>query len=277
MTKALREAKVHTSWLSPTRSTSGRSTRFVDAILDRRGRTVSRRRSVPLQAPRRRTRDLQQPGAAADQDHGARRAGLLSGHGAVGSARSSIPTTGGRSITSSGAQLLERADGGARRRAPAIAGSSLAQRARRPREAVHDGARALRGAGRGTRDVVRRRRVCAAARPPARGASRLFAFARRRRQAASRITCVPRLVATLVADSAARRSAASVWGDTRVAAAGRLAGDAARCVHAAPRDASHSTANGVRSPPRTVRATSRGAAAGATPPDAPLLRRRCCT
>ena len=95
MTKALREAKVHTSWLSP------------DEEYETRGARVRRRdprspagpflAGVPaVPGARRRARHLQQPRAAADQDHRARRARLLPGHRAVGSVarRSRQPAPG---------------------------------------------------------------------------------------------------------------------------------------------------------------------------------------
>ena len=50
MTKALREAKVHTSWLSPDEGTNGRSTRFIDAILDGRRANPFLQSFLPFQA-----------------------------------------------------------------------------------------------------------------------------------------------------------------------------------------------------------------------------------
>ena len=98
MTKALREAKVHTSWLSPDEEYEAAVERFVDARFSiGGGRTLFLQSFEPFAGARRGARHLQQPRAAADQDHRAGRAGLLSGHRAVGSQsrRSGQPPAGG--------------------------------------------------------------------------------------------------------------------------------------------------------------------------------------
>ncbi len=85
LTKALREAKVHTSWLSPDEEYESAAAGFVDAILDEPA-VESVHADVPaVPGARRRARHLQQPGAAPDQDHRARGARFLPGHGALGS------------------------------------------------------------------------------------------------------------------------------------------------------------------------------------------------
>ena len=83
MIKALREAKVAHELAEP-----GRRVRGGGAPLRRRD-PRSAEPAVPARLPsvsgaHRRARHLQQPRAAADQDYGARRAGFLSGHRAVG-------------------------------------------------------------------------------------------------------------------------------------------------------------------------------------------------
>ena len=115
MTKALREAKVHTSWLSPDEEYEEAVARFVRTHpRSPAAEPVSRSvRAVP--GADRRARHLQQPRAAADQDHRARRAGLLPGHGAVGSdARRSRQPAAGR-LSRAGARRWTAVPGAARR------------------------------------------------------------------------------------------------------------------------------------------------------------------
>src|SRR5262249_15048160 len=205
MVKALREAKVHTTWLVPDEEYEGAVLRFIDAILDRRRpnlflqtlQTFQARVAelgiynslaqllVKITAPG--VPDFYQgtelwdlslvdPDNRRPVDYDARRRML-----------DLIPANG------SGADLLEhRTDG---------------------RVKLFVMARAL-DAGARFRDLFERgdyvplqtagtRREC------------LFAFARRNGAAIS-ITCVPRLVASLMPDAATPPLGASIWGDTRI-------------------------------------------------------------
>ena len=209
MTKALREAKVHTSWLSPKEDYESAVLAFVDAILDERHGHPFLQSFLPFQA---RVAELgiynslaqllikvTAPGVPdfyqgtelwdlnlvdpdnrrpVDFEHRRR---LLAG----------LPPCAGRDA--SGAELLEhRADGRIKMFATT--------------RALHVRA--------GMRDVFERgeyvplrtsgeRRDC------------LFAFARRNGDSLA-ITCVPRLVASLVPDASGPPLGAAVWSDTRI-------------------------------------------------------------
>ena len=102
--KALREAKVNTTWVSPDEEYERAVEHFVRgdpraAPAEPVPRIV---RAVP--GSHRPARHLQQPGADADQDHRARRARFLSGHRDCGTFGSSTPTTVVRSTTARAAR-----------------------------------------------------------------------------------------------------------------------------------------------------------------------------
>ena len=204
--KALREAKVAHQLAEPGRGvrSGGRSVR-ASAILDRRrARRSCSVRAVP--GARRGARHLQQPGAAADQDHGARRSRFLSGHRAVGSDPRRSRQSASRRLRRGAADCWRRAAERRRRRR-----CSAHSRARRPRQAVRHDPRA--GGARALREVFERATTCRC-RPPARGATRC---SRSRGVAATAlaITCVPRLVASLMPDGPAPPVGDEVWADTR--------------------------------------------------------------
>ena len=212
MTKALREAKVHTSWLSPDEEYEDAVQRFVEAILDPPpGRAVSRRRSCRSRRVSRSSGIYNSLAQLADQDHRARHSRLLPGHRAVGpeSRRSGQPPSGRLRPSSSDP---ERADvpardgqpgpgGRAARPSRGTAGSRCSSRHARSRRA---GASARRSS----------RRVRAASNN--RRTTRLRCSRSRDATAPSTpITCVPRLIASVVPDAAGPPLGA-VWLDTRV-------------------------------------------------------------
>ncbi len=194
--KALREAKVHTSWLSP------------DEAYEAGGRAVRRR--DPRSPPGEPFLEAFVPFQARVAELGIYNslAQLLIKITAPGvpdfyqgtelwDLTSSIPTTGGRSTTRIGAA----------RRWPSADGSDAAADA--ARRAGADGrvklfvmtprARRARGAARASTTAA----TTCRSRRPAHGASRVFAFAAPARGPESAITCVPRLVG--VADAGRRR------------------------------------------------------------------------
>ncbi len=181
MTKALREAKVHTSWLSPDEAYEKAVARFVDAILDRRRPNPFLQAFLPFQA---RVAELGIYNSLAQllhQDHRARRAGFLSGHRAVGSqpGRSRQPAAGGL--------RAERARQRWRLAAPIRCKRRRAarQRARRAHQACSRCRARWRRVRRRTRRCTRTASTC---RSTTVGSRRecLFAFARRHSRATSR-------------------------------------------------------------------------------------------
>ena len=203
MTKALREAKVHTSWLSPDEEYERAVARFVRRDPRSPPAEPVPQAFAPFQARVAELGHLQQPRAAADQDHRARRARFLSGHRAVGSdaGRSRQPPPGRLRRRA----RAERARGwrvGATPIRPAL--RRLLERRRRPRSRCSSMTRALATRGRHARRL-RAGRLRAARRPP--GARRDCVFAFARGTATPAITCVPRLIATLMPDGRRRRSA----------------------------------------------------------------------
>lgn len=215
MIKALREAKVHTGWLSPDGRYEAAVTRFVESILDRRPGNPFLQSFVPFQA---RIADLgiynslsqllvkmTAPGVPdfyqgselwdlnlVDPDNRRpvdyrRRAELLAGF-APGHCE------GGCSTAGAARELLDRRSDG-RIKLFAIA-RTLATRAR------------MRG-------VYERGEYLALA-PEGSRAECVFAFARCDEHAVA-LTCVPRLVAALTPEVAAPPIGDAVWGDTRLA------------------------------------------------------------
>jgi (1->4)-alpha-D-glucan 1-alpha-D-glucosylmutase len=207
MTKALREAKVHTSWLSPDEQYERAVTRFVDGILDRRRPNPFLQVFQPFQA---RVADLgiynslaqllikiTAPGvpdfyqgtelwdlALVDPDN--RRAVDYQKR------RRRLRDLKGAAPDAIGGLLDQRADG---RIKLFLMTRALEARAQMRTVYEHGDYVPLETAG--------SRRDC------------LFAFARRHDEGAA-LTCVPRLVATLTPDAASPPIGPGVWGDTRI-------------------------------------------------------------
>ncbi len=108
MNKAIKEAKLHTSWIN----TNDAYERAVDAL---RARGLESGARQPVSGRGRGAPALARPRgravvavAALAEDHRARRARLLPGHGAVGPVAGAIPTIGGRSSMESGARCWRK-------------------------------------------------------------------------------------------------------------------------------------------------------------------------
>ena len=203
MTKALREAKVHTSWLSPDHEYEAAVERFVRAILERGRPNLFLRAFEPLQA----------------------RVAQLGIYNSLSQLLIKI-TAPGIPDFYQGSELWDLnlvdpdnrrpVDYDGRRRALAAVGGAdpaalLEQRAD-GRVKMFVAARAL-AARAAQRDLYERGEYL----PIRTGGARrecLFAFARGGEDAV--ITCVPRLIATLIPEGTAPPLGAAAWGDTRI-------------------------------------------------------------
>jgi (1->4)-alpha-D-glucan 1-alpha-D-glucosylmutase len=227
MTKALREAKVHTSWLSPDLPYEDAVTRFIEAILDRRRPNLFLQTFQPFQARIAELGiynslaqllikitapgipdfyqgtelwdlNLVDPDNRRPVDYGQRKQLLAdlepfaSASRATATHATAAPGNADPTPEAIAALLGARQDGRIKLFAMARALGARA-RMRRVFEQGDYIPLSISGA----------RRDC------------LFAFARRHSDGVA-LTCVPRLVATLIPDAAAPPIGSSVWGDTRV-------------------------------------------------------------
>ena len=197
MTKALREAKVHTSWLSPTRSTKRRSSASSARSSIAGGRTRSCSRSCRFRRASRSSASTTASRSCSIKITAPGVPDFYQGTRAVG------PDAGRSRQPAAGRLRRTRAE-----RSPGLGGADcrelLASRADGRVKMFVTIARAWRRAG--ARAICTNTATTCRSRPPERDAT---ACSRSRRGAQIAITCVPRLIATLMPDASGPASARS--------------------------------------------------------------------
>ena len=212
MQKAMREAKVFTSWLNPSEAHEQAMTRFVETALAP-DNDAFRADFLALAAARGAVRHLQFAGPAGGQDRRAGRARLLPGHRAVGlqPRRSGQPAAGGLRAPAERCSATWMRRSNARGQAAVAEELTANPRDDRMKLYTSSDAAALPALAPGS---VPARRLSRARRPAAPGASTCSrspaphrnAVGRRRRPAADRRRCCP---------TPTRRRSASTSGATR--------------------------------------------------------------